>query len=342
VSVREGTRAIGLTGDAHRVTGAVVDTGGRVETVPADIVVDATGRHSSAVRWLAGLGAAPVAEDTVDAGLAYSTRVYRAPAGIADAIPAIMVHPRPVDGRPGLGLTLFPIEDGRWIVTLTGTRDTPPPVDERRFTSRAGELGAPLVGDLIAAAQPLGTVRPYRATANRRRYFERGPRPLGFLVVGDAAIAVNPVYSHGMSIAAMTALRLSTDLDRVDAEASLQRSIAAVGEPSWRMATAGDRGLVRGAADAGPASAMAHRLSAALPADRALMTTMFRTQALMSPTDPQPPASPADTLMPPSAAQDIVPLSAAEDIVPLSAAGAVAQYPGLSSWWRSRTVSATV
>jgi 2-polyprenyl-6-methoxyphenol hydroxylase-like FAD-dependent oxidoreductase len=279
VTVREGTRVLGLAGDASRITGAVVERpDGRVATIRADAVVDATGRRSRAGRWLADLGAPPVAEETVDSGLAYSTRIYRAPADLAGTVPAVMVHPRPAGDRPGHGATLFPIEGGRWIVTLTGTRGCAPPTAGDGFTAAASALGSPIVADLTAAAEPVGGVRPFRATANRRRFFERVPRPAGFLVVGDALVAVNPVYSHGMSVAALTALRLADELDRRGAEppvfAGLQATVAAVADRSWRMATQQDRLPTPGRA----------RMTRVL-GNRALTTAMFRAQALMSTED---------------------------------------------------------
>lgn len=325
VSVRQRTQVLGLTGEASRVTGAVVaGPDGRVATIPADLVVDATGRRSRAPRWLADLGAPPVGEETVDTGMAYSTRVYRAPADLA-GIPAIMVHPSAATGWPGNGATLFPIEGGRWIVTLTGIRGSAPPVDEAGFTACAYGLGSPIIAELMAAAEPLGGVRPYRATANRRRFAGRGPRPHGFLAVGDALAAFNPVYSHGMSVAALAALRLAGELERRGLEASaatdLQAAASAVVERPWRMATDQDRRLVGGGSGQAPAGAGPPGMSRAVPGSRALMTAMFR----------------AHTLLPARSALDAARLSAevAAAPPPLATDGeAIAQYPELSAWLR--------
>lgn len=245
VAVRERTRVLGLTGDAARVTGAVLRRAdGRTETVRADLVLDATGRRSQAPRWLAeldGQRAEGVGETTVDSGLAYSTQVYQAPPELAAAIPAIMLHPRPVPGQPDQGATLYPVEDGRWVVTLTGTRGGEPPGSEAGFPEFARSLRNPVVAELMAAATPVGRVRPYRATSNRRRFFEHGRLPAGFLVIGDALVAVNPIYSHGLSVAALSALRLDRELEQRGAEPAgfpaLQTAMAAEADRSWRMAT---------------------------------------------------------------------------------------------------------
>jgi len=321
VRVRERTHALGLIGTPARVTGVVVRCAdGATEAIRADLVVDATGRRSRAVRWLAGIGARGIETATFDPGLVYSTRIYQAPSGLATAVPAVMLHPAPAVGerRPGRGATLFPIEGDRWIVTLTGERGAEPPTDEPGFTECAYALRSPVVTELMAAAKPIGGVRPYRGTANRRRYFERGPRPDGFLVLGDALAAVNPVHSHGMSVAALGVLRLSDALHRhgpaPSVLADVQVAVAADADRSWRLATATarNRPTMPGRAE----SAVRGRMAQALLGDPELMTWYFRTQTLvLAPT--------VGTLR----LGEMPPL--------LSADEAIAQYPALGEWWNS-------
>lgn len=50
--------------------------------VAADLVVDASGRHSRLPRWLRAVGRAPARELEVDAGIAYSTRIYQLPESV--------------------------------------------------------------------------------------------------------------------------------------------------------------------------------------------------------------------------------------------------------------------
>ncbi|AGL17728.1 NAD(P)/FAD-dependent oxidoreductase [Actinoplanes sp. N902-109] len=308
ITVREQTRVLGLTGDATRVTGAVV-AGPDGQPVPlvADLVVDATGRRSRAPRWLAALGGAPVEEQTAGCGLAYSTRLYQAPPGLTREMPAIMLHPRPrPDGSEGHGATLFPIEDGRWIVTLTGTRGNEPPVTGAGFAACLAELGSPILADLLAAACPIDGVRPYRIAADRRRFYERRAPTEGLLVLGDALTATNPVHSHGMSVAALSVLRLARELPAHSRAEELQAAVAAEAEPAWRMATGGGAG--------GRASRMLP--VRALLGNPALINAFFRIQTLNS-------AAPA-------------PLPAAGP-PPAGTREAVAQFPHLSRWLRTRT-----
>jgi flavin-dependent dehydrogenase len=327
VSVRERTHVLGLVGTASRVTGvAVRGEDARTRTIRADLVVDATGRRSRATAWLSAIGGPAVEETVVDPGLAYATRVYRAPVDLADKVPAVMIHPRPAAGGPGHGATLFPIEDGRWIVTLTGTRGAEPPTDEQGFTECAYALPSPVVAELVAAAKPLGGVRPYRRTANRRRYFERVPRPDGFLVLGDALVAVNPVHSHGMSVAALSVLRMASELEWRGPEprvlADLQAAVAEEAQRSWRMAVAQDAEAAGGPTPRAVSAAERRhraRLTRAVVASGPLMTEFFRAQTLV--TAPRPVAA--------SLALE----SARADEPALTSDQAIAQYPGLADWW---------
>lgn len=122
ITLREGTEAVGLTGGAGRVTGVRVrDTGtdAAAGTIGAGLVVDACGRGSRAARLLVELGLPAVREETVDAGLVYATRIFRAPAGSED-FPLVTVQADARARVPGRGATLVPIEGGRWLVTASG------------------------------------------------------------------------------------------------------------------------------------------------------------------------------------------------------------------------------
>ncbi|MEU9924024.1 FAD-dependent monooxygenase [Streptomyces griseoluteus] len=207
IGLRENTIATRLAGDAARVTGVHVRTFGSdtEEYLAADLVLDASGRGSRAPYWLEQFGLPAVAEREVDAGVAYATRVFRAP--VPD-FPLVNVQANPATA-PGRGGIILPVEDGRWIVTLSGTRGGEPTDDPDAFTDFALGLGDPVIGELIRDAEPLTEVFTTRSTANRRRYFEKlGRWPDGFAVIGDAIAGYNPVYGHGITVAARSAVAL--------------------------------------------------------------------------------------------------------------------------------------
>ncbi|MEU6592610.1 FAD-dependent oxidoreductase [Streptomyces sp. NPDC046881] len=209
IELVEGAEATGLTGTGGAVTGVRIRAHDDTErALTAGLVVDATGRGSRAAHWLAGLGLPAVERREVDSGLVYASRLYRAPRAARAGFPIVNIEPDPRGAGSGRGGVLMPVEDGRWIVTLFGGRGDEPPADAGGFERYAREeLRHPLIGELLGGgAEPLGEVAVTRSTANRRHFFERMPVwPENLVVLGDAVCALNPVYGHGMAVAARSA-----------------------------------------------------------------------------------------------------------------------------------------
>jgi 2-polyprenyl-6-methoxyphenol hydroxylase-like FAD-dependent oxidoreductase len=131
-------------------------------------------------------------------------------------------------------------------VTLSGTREGQPTESAEEFEPFARDLRHPVVGELIAHAQPLTDVAISRSTINRRRFFEKVKGwPEGFVALGDAVATYNPVYGHGMSVAAQGALALRGQLaERGIAAPGLarrvQRAVALPVTIAWELATGTD------------------------------------------------------------------------------------------------------
>ncbi|MGW1209460.1 FAD-dependent monooxygenase [Streptomyces sp. NPDC002499] len=246
ITLRQDTTVLGLAGDAGRVTGVLARTGDEDVTLTADLVVDASGRGSRASHWLESLGLPKVHEREVDAGVAYATRLFRAPGTAADIdFPLVNVQANPAKS-PGQGGILIPIEGGRWIVTVTGSRGGEPTGDPDAFVGFALGLGDPVIGELIKEAEPIGDVATTRSTANHRRYYEKLKRwPDGFTVLGDAVASYNPVYGHGLSVAAQSALAVRDVLRTKDISAPgtarrLQRAATRPVSGAWDLAVGQD------------------------------------------------------------------------------------------------------
>jgi 2-polyprenyl-6-methoxyphenol hydroxylase-like FAD-dependent oxidoreductase len=158
VEIRRG-EAVGLHGTRERILGVrVAGAGegaqqGEVADLDADFVVDASGRGSRSVRWLAELGITGVTEETVDVGLCNATRVYRTPEG-AERFPMTLVQADPYSGAPARSGMVVPIEGGRWMVSLAGSRGGEPPADPEGFLQYTRDLPHPLLSQLIANAEP--------------------------------------------------------------------------------------------------------------------------------------------------------------------------------------------
>ncbi|MFE0251174.1 FAD-dependent oxidoreductase [Streptomyces sp. NPDC059010] len=254
IEVVEGVEVLGPTGTAAGVTGVRIrerdgvhdglhDGGPAERTLSADLVVDATGRGSRAPGWLTDLGLPAVERREVNSGVAYASRVFRAPEAAREGFPVVNVQPDPRAGKPGCGGVLLPIEDGRWIVTLFGSRGGEPPTDAEHFVRYArDDLRHPVIAELLAHAEPLTDVAYTRTTANRRHYYERMRTwPENFAVLGDALCALNPIYGHGMSVAAQGAVALRDTVRRhgwgsPGLSRRIQRAVARPASAAWDLA----------------------------------------------------------------------------------------------------------
>src|SRR5262245_7249440 len=227
VTVLERTEVTRLAAAADRVNGVGLRArdGGETRTLATDLVVDASGRASHAPAWLEMLGLPPPPQTVVDSFCGYSTRWYQAPP--PERWPrkwwwkGIWIDPEldgPTDGL--IGGVLSPVEDERWIVTLAGVARNYPPSDEGGFAAALDRLRSPILAQAVRLAEPISPVYCNRAMANRFRHYERWPARLaGFLAVGDAVSAFNPVYGQGMTTAAVSARILADTLAAAGPEA---------------------------------------------------------------------------------------------------------------------------
>ncbi|MGW6744341.1 FAD-dependent monooxygenase [Streptomyces sp. NPDC055025] len=278
ITVLEGTEVVGLLGDSDRVRGVRVrergaETRHDVRRLTADLVVDASGRGSRAPDWLAAIGAEPPHEETLDTGLAYATQLFRQPgphhggsdaqtddnadggthrdaAGGTDSVGYYFIPGR---GQARGGVAL-PVEGGFHLVTLSGLRGSEPPSDEEAFIDFTARLAHPVLHDWLMKARPESGVHAFRATANvRRRYDRAGRRPAGFLAVGDALCAFNPVYGQGMAVAALGAIALRdtlADPARTPTTRRVQLALLNASRQAWNIASGADRALPGARGDA--------------------------------------------------------------------------------------------
>ncbi|MDP9470108.1 MAG: FAD-dependent monooxygenase [Chloroflexota bacterium] len=258
VRLMDGREAVGLlpspegtavTGVRLRERGGPAGDTAPDQTIPATIVIDASGRTSRAPEWLAELGYPPPAETTVDAFLGYASRAYAIPPSFAADWRGMYLQAKPpATTRAGV---LLPVEGNRWMVGLVGAGRDYPPTDEEGFLAFARSLRSPMLAEIIQRAEPLSPIYGNRQTANRRRQYEHAARRLeGFVVVGDAACTFNPVYGQGMTVAALAARALAEGLDqqrrrRQDGNLAgfahrVQRRVATSSATAWLMATGED------------------------------------------------------------------------------------------------------
>src|SRR5262249_14526302 len=135
----------------------------------ADLVIDASGRASKAPEWLRALGLEPPEESVVNGHAGYSSRWFQAPE--SDRWPrewwwkGIWIDSKEPDHM--IAGVLFPLEQGRWIVTLGGMAKHYPPTDEAEFMHALSTLRSPILAEAIRLATPLSPVYSNRSMANR-------------------------------------------------------------------------------------------------------------------------------------------------------------------------------
>ena len=241
VSLRENCQFVDyLVGEAAAdVEGISIRQDGRTESIPADLVVDATGRTSRTPGWLAEHDYPTPAVDEVHIDVAYSTACVNRP---ADAQQTRVVLPNPPRKRGG---GMFPVENGRWMMTLFGVHGEHAPAEPGGFADFAASLPVPdfkrVIDEHGLASE---TIEQYPFPSNRRvRYEEVDRFPDGLVVIGDGIASFNPIYGQGMSVAALEAVQLHHALaaDGTDdlAHRFFQRAETVV-DDAWMLAVGAD------------------------------------------------------------------------------------------------------
>lgn len=206
-TILDGAQAVALIGDESAVLGARVRFGdGTEQDVTAQLVVDASGADACTASWLKDLGVAAVPFTTRGTAGFSASRLYRTPQGQAD-IPLTAV----ADGARSA--VVVPVEAGLWAVTQTSP-DREQIADADSFADAALALSDPVVGRLVAGAEPAGDVVVTPTSALRWHRFERIRGPRGLVVMGDALATFSPLDARGPLAAEAAARALRVALGR--------------------------------------------------------------------------------------------------------------------------------
>ena len=201
-----------VTLQGRRATGLVVDGA----ALPADLVIDASGRSGRATRALRGPAAV-----TGRTGIAYVDRVYRLPPG-ADPGPMTNQIAWQAD-LDGYQVILFPHERGLFSVLLVRPTDAPELValrHEEAFTAACRAIPGLDVWTDPGRSEPVTPVLPGGALVNEYRG-QDGPdgAPYRDLVfVGDAVCTTTPIFGRGITTSLLQARELLALLDAGEAD----------------------------------------------------------------------------------------------------------------------------
>jgi 2-polyprenyl-6-methoxyphenol hydroxylase-like FAD-dependent oxidoreductase len=201
-----------ILSEGGRVTGLVIEGG---ETVAADLVVDASGRNASTVRWLTKLGFDAPAESVVNCDFAYASALVRPsdPESLGGA--GFFVLPKPEGPHNTRGAYVVRIEGDLWLAGLGGRFGDYPPTDVHGWREFGRTLAYPMWDEVLSTTELVTKPVGFKFPRSVRRHFERLERfPDGLLPLGDSVCHFNPVYGQGMSAAACQARALGEVLER--------------------------------------------------------------------------------------------------------------------------------
>ncbi len=215
------------------------------EEIPADLVVDMTGRRSALPRWLEEAGARLPIEELEDSGFMYYGRHFRSsdgsrPFGLG---PALM----PLGTISSLTL---PADNGTWSVTLvTSAKDKA--LYGLRNLDRWEKLvrSLPLIAHWLDAEPIDDGVLTISKIEDRIRSFivDGEPVATGVVAVADAWACSNPSVGRGISIGMLHGLLLRDHLrdvgldDAHDFAAGFHHATAEQLQPWFEWTRAGDR-----------------------------------------------------------------------------------------------------
>ena len=174
--------------DGHCVIGVAVDRDGELEVVPAEFVVDASGKNTRIPEFLEhiGIGAPEVEQDIINCF--YSTMQHHVPPERQwqDKVMVICYAYRPYEDTYA---AQYYTDNSRSILStsLVAYNCYSPPRTAREFREFADLMPSPVVGENIDGLEPASPIYNFRyPNMLRLRYEKMRNLPRALLVVGDA------------------------------------------------------------------------------------------------------------------------------------------------------------
>jgi flavin-dependent dehydrogenase len=197
-------------GAQPKITGVRTSDG----DMPADIVIDATGRPGHLLKMLCEIGV-DVEEDKSETGIVYLSRFYRLHDGVTEP------NNMPFNGGD-LGYLKFAVfrGDNR---TLSVTMAYAPHDRALRSLNEPGRFDQacqliPAIKEWVDpdVSAPISDVHYMGGLINRKRHFARDGEPLvlGLHAIGDASVCTNPLYGRGCSLGLVQGALLADAIDK--------------------------------------------------------------------------------------------------------------------------------
>jgi 2-polyprenyl-6-methoxyphenol hydroxylase-like FAD-dependent oxidoreductase len=221
-------------------------TDGAHEMLPADLVVDASGRGALTSALLKEKGWPQPKQTSIGINISYASTTFAIPKGEREWKLVITLPDMPAHTRGGL---IMPIEGDRWLVLVSERHGKLPSIDGIGFLDWARRLRTPTIYEAIRDAEPLDKIHLFGFPESSWRHYEGlSDFPRGLIPLGDAICRFNPVHGQGMAVAAQEAVVLKDLLQRRVGEkrplAGLEQAFIAGVQPmiaaAWSMAAIPD------------------------------------------------------------------------------------------------------
>jgi hypothetical protein len=215
------------------------------ESIPADLVLDMSGRRSTLPGWLQDIGARRPIEELEDSGFVYFGRHFRS----ADGSVPPMFGPAQIHWGTISSLTL-PADNGTWsVVLVTGSKDTALRSLREADRWEAVVRGLPLVAHWLDGTPIDDGVQVMARLEDRYRGFvvDGNPVATGVVAVADSWACTNPSNGRGASIGMLHALTLRDQLRVVGLDdpaafaEAFHAATAETVEPWYRATLTSDR-----------------------------------------------------------------------------------------------------
>ncbi len=248
VEIRRGVAVAGLSRGPSAQPGVPHVTGVRTkdgEAIPADLVVDMTGRRSALPGWLEDIGARRPSEELEDSGFLYFGRHFRS----ADGSMPPMFGPTLMHWGTISSLTL-PADNGTWsVVLVTGSKDTAMRSLREADRWEAVVRALPLAAHWLDGTPIDDGVQVMARLQDRYRGFvvDGNPVATGVVAVADSWACSNPSAGRGASIGMLHALTLRDQLrgvglgDPMAFAEAFHTATAETVEPWYRATVISDR-----------------------------------------------------------------------------------------------------
>jgi NAD(P)H-flavin reductase/ferredoxin/2-polyprenyl-6-methoxyphenol hydroxylase-like FAD-dependent oxidoreductase len=227
--------------EADAVVGVAVQRGeSEPELVPAEFVVDASGKNTRVPEFLEriGIGAPEVEQDIINCF--YSTMQHRVPPERQwqDKVMVICYAYRPFEDTYA---AQYYVDSSRTLLStsLVAYNCYSPPRTADEFREFANLMPSPVIGENIDGLEPASPIYNFRYPNMLRLHYEKKRNlPRALLAVGDAYTSADPVSGLGMSLALKEVREMQLLLAKYgaghrDLPRRYYRSIAKMADTAW-------------------------------------------------------------------------------------------------------------